>query len=237
MVYTQVSKPTLPAGLQTRTRISRISDPRQRIWPQISRISGPRSLASYRTSYKAISTFSAHSITRPYRTIATMAGGHRPSCNLKLHLRMSLSDRHQALPRTNSHPLVTYISISEMAYKALIGGDILEHQDRQLETQVEIYKINWRVALIAQEARPKNTNRAYETLQKEWKEFCQQHAFIDREIVTELKLVAFLHKSVINRSIQSSWYRKARTDMNGDSIVQTLGRSAIKTYINALVNY
>src|SRR5438445_553525 len=49
-----------------------------------------------------------------------------------------------------------------MAYKAPINDAILTQQNRQLETQTEIYRVNQRVAVTARQARPKNTNRSYD---------------------------------------------------------------------------
>lgn len=79
-----------------------------------------------------------------------------------------------------------------------MGDDIFEEQDRQLETQADIYKINYRVVLIARKARPKNINRSYGGPQKEWKAFCKEYTFLDGEMVTEQKLVYFINKAVIN---------------------------------------
>ena len=49
-------------------------------------------------------------------------------------------------------------------------------------------------------------------------------------------MVWFLNERVLKREIWSLRYKKKRTTADGDLVLQTLGISAVKLYIAAIVN-
>lgn len=90
----------------------------------------------------------------------------------------------------------------------------------------------------ARENRPKNTNKSYNPKQQEWREFCAEKGFEDGEIVSENKAIWFLNERVLDREIRGSRYkkRKQRTTADGKPIRQTLGISAVKSYVASIVD-
>jgi hypothetical protein len=60
--------------------------------------------------------------------------------------------------------------------------------------------------------------------------------FKDGELVYENKVVWFLNDRVLAREIRASRYTKARTTADGAPVRQTLGMSAVKSYVAAIVD-
>lgn len=56
-------------------------------------------------------------------------------------------------------------------------------------------------------------------------------------MVNENKVIWFLRERVFQRQLRRSRYVKSRKNEQGEEIVQTLSRSSIKTYVNALINH
>ncbi len=102
----------------------------------------------------------------------------------------------------------------------------------------ELFAYGARALTQAREGRPKNTNKAYTPKQTEFREFCVEKGFEDGEIVSENKVIWFLNERVLNREIRGSRYkrRKQRKTADGKLIQQTLGISAIKSYIASIVD-
>jgi hypothetical protein len=117
-----------------------------------------------------------------------------------------------------------------------LGNGLLAEQDRQLELQAKIQLHNKKIATRIQNNRPSNTTRQYDARQKEFMDFCTTEGFSDGYLVTEKKLVYFLDTQVLNRPLRGSRYLKSRTDIEGSSIVQTLGHPSIKAYASAIVD-
>ncbi|OJD18721.1 hypothetical protein AJ78_01258 [Emergomyces pasteurianus Ep9510] len=106
----------------------------------------------------------------------------------------------------------------------------MDHQQLQIDQQLFSYREQ--APINALENRPKNSNKQYLSKQKEWRNFCTKIGFTDGELVTEPKLVRFLNEEVLHRPSRSS--HKSRRD--GKYVIQTLGRSAVKQYIAAVVD-
>jgi hypothetical protein len=87
-----------------------------------------------------------------------------------------------------------------------------------------------------QRERAEATNKSYDKPQQEYREWCIKHGFADGESVTEKKLLLFLDECVVDRPIRRSRYKKARTDEQGDLVVQKLGYPSIKRYSASLVD-
>ena len=81
-------------------------------------------------------------------------------------------------------------------------------------------------------------NKAYTLKQTEFREFCIEKGLEDGEIMSENKVIWFLNERVLNREIRGSRYkrRKQRKTADGKLIQQTLGISAIKSYIASIVD-
>ncbi|KAF2180995.1 hypothetical protein K469DRAFT_591049 [Zopfia rhizophila CBS 207.26] len=102
---------------------------------------------------------------------------------------------------------------------------------------VELFAQGARALAQARDTRPKNTNKAYDPKQKEWQEFCAEKGFEDGELVYENKVIWFLNDRVLDREIRGSRYkRESRTTVNSEPVQQTLGISAVKGYIAAIVD-
>ena len=56
----------------------------------------------------------------------------------------------------------------------------------------------------AREPRPKNTNKAYDLNQKEWREFCADKGFEDGELMYENKAIWSLNERVLDCENRSS---------------------------------
>ena len=56
-------------------------------------------------------------------------------------------------------------------------------------------------------ARPKNTIKEYQPKQVEFRQFCERKQYLDRDTVTEDKLLLFLQECVVNRPLRT----KSRT--------------------------
>ena len=52
----------------------------------------------------------------------------------------------------------------------------------------------------------------------------------------EDKLIMFLRLRVLTREIRASHYKRARTLDDGTMVKQTLDKSAIKSYVNAIIS-
>jgi hypothetical protein len=103
--------------------------------------------------------------------------------------------------------------------------------------QVELNTENARALALARETRPKNTNKSYEPKQAEWRNFCGDKGFEDGELVSEKKVILFLTQKVLTREIRKSRYKRGnRRNLEGEVIKQTLGISAIKLYVAAIVD-
>ena len=112
--------------------------------------------------------------------------------------------------------------------------------------QVELFAHGAHVLTQVCETCPKNTNRQYDPKQKEWRDFCAEKGFEDGELVYENKLVWFLNERVLEREIRPSRYKKKKrratcmvadgADGGSGPIRQTLGISAVKAYIAAIVD-
>jgi Centromere DNA-binding protein complex CBF3 subunit, domain 2/Transcriptional activator of glycolytic enzymes len=67
-------------------------------------------------------------------------------------------------------------------------------------------------------------------------DWCKERGFADGTLVHENKLIMFLRLQVLDRELRLSHHKRARTMADGTSIKQTLGRSAIKGYVNAIIS-
>ncbi|CEG65050.1 hypothetical protein RMATCC62417_01920 [Rhizopus microsporus] len=76
--------------------------------------------------------------------------------------------------------------------------------------------------------RPVNTIKAYSANQDEWKKWCLEQKFDNREIVTDQKLSYFLAEYVMKRG------RKFRSNPDGTSIA--LGRESVLTYVKTIAD-
>ena len=103
---------------------------------------------------------------------------------------------------------------------------------------VELFAQGARALAQARETRPRNTNKTYDPKQKEWQQFCAEKGFEDGELVCENKLIWFLNERVLDRELRTSRYTKKvnRTTADGELVRQTLGPSAIKSYVAAIVD-
>jgi hypothetical protein len=109
--------------------------------------------------------------------------------------------------------------------------------ERRTALDVELFAQGARALAQARETRPKNTNRTYDPKQREWQEFCAEKGFEDGELVYENKLIWFLNERVLDRQLRASRYKKEnRTTADGEPVRQTLGISAVKSYIAAIVD-
>jgi hypothetical protein len=115
-------------------------------------------------------------------------------------------------------------------------GETAQHRTA---LQVELFAPGARALTQARETRPKNTNLSYDPKQKEWRDFCAEKGFEDGELVYENKVIWFLNELLLGREIRSSRYYKRRNRTppdGGDPIRQTLGMSAIRSYVAAIVD-
>lgn len=89
----------------------------------------------------------------------------------------------------------------------------------------------------ARETQPKNMNKTYDPKQKVWQQFCAEKGFEDGELVCENKLIRVLNERVLDRELRTLRYTKEnRTTTGGESVRQTLGPSAVKSYVAAIVD-
>ena len=63
--------------------------------------------------------------------------------------------------------------------------------ERRTALDIELFAQGTRALAQARETRPRNTNRAYELKQKEWREFYAKKDFEDGELVFENKVIWF----------------------------------------------
>ncbi|EDN08097.1 predicted protein [Histoplasma mississippiense (nom. inval.)] len=110
--------------------------------------------------------------------------------------------------------------------------------ERQLQISKDLFSYGEKALALALQNRPKNTNKQYLPKQREWRDFCKETGFEDGEMVTERKLVWFLEEKVLCRPLQGSVYKskRARTDRDGNTVLQTVGKSTVKLYVAAVVD-
>jgi Centromere DNA-binding protein complex CBF3 subunit, domain 2/Transcriptional activator of glycolytic enzymes len=110
--------------------------------------------------------------------------------------------------------------------------------ERYAALEAELFAHGASALAQAREIRPKNTNKAYNPKQEEWREFCANKGFEDGELVYENKVIWFLRDKVLNREIRDSRYKRkaSRTTVEGEQIRQTLGIGAINSYVAAIVD-
>ncbi|EDN11037.1 predicted protein [Histoplasma mississippiense (nom. inval.)] len=110
--------------------------------------------------------------------------------------------------------------------------------ERQLQISKDLFSYGEKALALALQNRPKNTNKQYLPKQREGRDFCKETGFEDGEMVTERKLVWFLEEKVLCRPLQGSVYKskRARTDRDGNTVLQTVGKSTVKLYVAAVVD-
>ncbi|EDN05524.1 predicted protein [Histoplasma mississippiense (nom. inval.)] len=110
--------------------------------------------------------------------------------------------------------------------------------EQQLQISKDLFSYGEKALALALQNRPKNTNKQYLPKQREWRDFCKETGFEDGEMVTERKLVWFLEEKVLCRPLQGSVYKskRARTDRDGNTVLQTVGKSTVKLYVAAVVD-
>ncbi|EDN08635.1 predicted protein [Histoplasma mississippiense (nom. inval.)] len=110
--------------------------------------------------------------------------------------------------------------------------------ERQLQISKDLFLYREKALALALQNRPKNTNKQYLSKQREWWDFYKETSFKDGEMVTERKLVWFLEEKVLCRPLQGSVYKskRARTDRDGNTVLQTVGKSTVKLYVAAVVD-
>ncbi|EDN10718.1 predicted protein [Histoplasma mississippiense (nom. inval.)] len=110
--------------------------------------------------------------------------------------------------------------------------------ERQLQISKDLFSYREKALALALQNRSKNTNKQYLPKQREWRDFCKETGFEDGEMVTERKLVWFLEEKVLCRPLQGSVYKskRARTDRDGNTVLQTVGKSTVKLYVAAVVD-
>ena len=102
---------------------------------------------------------------------------------------------------------------------------------------------------LSQTHRPKNTSRAYDRHDKEWKDWCTRLQYDDGDIVHESKLVRYLSEEVINRPVKPSKRKRKQEEeesptliaseaTNADEgiVVKTLKFQSIRGVKTALIN-
>jgi len=103
---------------------------------------------------------------------------------------------------------------------SLLATSAASATSSRVALNAELFAQGLRALEQARESRPKNTNKAYDPKQNEWREFCADKGFEDGELVYENKLISFLNERVLDREIRSSRYKskKRRTTVDGQAI-------------------
>ena len=78
---------------------------------------------------------------------------------------------------------------------------------------------------------------SYESMLISVQEFCNKKKFNDSQIVSENKVIWFFQEQVFQCQLCMSQYVKAQQNKQDKRIIQTLGRSFIKIYVNVLINH
>uniref|UniRef100_A0A093XJK8 High-osmolarity-induced transcription protein 1 n=1 Tax=Talaromyces marneffei PM1 TaxID=1077442 RepID=A0A093XJK8_TALMA len=125
----------------------------------------------------------------------------------------------------------------ESQAQALTTSGLVQAQNQKhLRNHARLETRTIELAHQFQRQRAERTNKSYDKPQEEYREWCHEHGFADGESVTEKKLLLFLDECVVNRPIRHSRYKKARTDEQGDPVIQKLGYPSIKRYTASLVD-
>jgi hypothetical protein len=95
-------------------------------------------------------------------------------------------------------------AVGDLPPPAATDASTAEHR---AALDIELFAHCARALAEARESRPKNTFKAYDPKQKEWREFCPDKSFEDGELVTKMKVIWFLRE----RSLSEAGIRLPRS--------------------------
>ena len=86
-----------------------------------------------------------------------------------------------------------------------------------LDNDTANFRTQHSALVFAQTHRPKNTQKAYNRVCKEWKSWCERLQYDNGDLVHEAKLVRFLFDEVINRSLRILFKKRKHDETESDA--------------------